>query len=427
MKTKMNANKRNLLFGFLAGICVVLSCAQSTDLVIYAKQVLFDDNAAKLGAANVQEAVEKVAAKAESIEWSKVTNRPDGLDDGDDVGNFTAGTGLKIDGTTISADIGTSASQLAGGDHTHPYAPVDHTHPYADVVHTHQSADVTDLDTSVAAAVTASAEVQTLQTKIAALEAQLSGDCPAGYAKDTTVTAYTLCKNGNDEMVKVGDFWVDRYEIRAVDATTYNGGTCDGNGTGYDALGATVSTFPLSGNWTAPLYACSISGVMPTGYATWFQANQLCVLAGKHLCTNTEWQAAAAGSPDAAGTCNIAATPGKLATGNNPACQSAWGAVDIVGNLSEWVAWWGPAGVASQTTDVQAAYPWPDYGDGMDAVTNLNGTPKSAVGAYVSGMPAAARRGGGVGFNTGAGVFAMQVDYAPDYIFQYQGARCCRR
>jgi hypothetical protein len=119
MRDKKTSDKRNVLIGFLAGVCVVLSCAQASDLIVYAKDVLFNDDVAKLNAANVQEAVEKVAAKAGSVDWSNVANRPAGLDDGDNVNNFTAGTGIKIDGTSISADVGTSSGQVASGDHGH--------------------------------------------------------------------------------------------------------------------------------------------------------------------------------------------------------------------------------------------------------------------------------------------------------------------
>src|SRR5262245_57322613 len=43
--------------------------------------------------------------------------------------------------------------------------------------------------------------------------------------------------------------------------------------------------FPDNGNWTEPIYAASIPGVMPSTCLTWFQAEQACRLAGKRLVT----------------------------------------------------------------------------------------------------------------------------------------------
>src|SRR5262245_59800890 len=67
------------------------------------------------------------------------------------------------------------------------------------------------------------------------------------------------------------------------------------------------ANFPNDGNWTpvpgsnppSPgVYALSIPGVQPSACTTWFQANQACLLSGKRLLTNREWQGAAAGTPD---------------------------------------------------------------------------------------------------------------------------------
>ncbi len=115
------------------------------------------------------------------------------------------------------------------------------------------------------------------------------------------------------------------------------------------------SSFDLTGNWTAPLYAASVAGVHPTACVTWFQAEQACALSGKRLLTNQEWQGAAAGTVDpgsnnglANAMCNTNAT-GPRNTGNagatpggSDSCISNWGAEDMVGNLWEWVADWVP-------------------------------------------------------------------------------------
>ena len=98
----------------------------------------------------------------------------------------------------------------------------------------------------------------------------------------------------------------------------------------------------------------SIPGVQPSACITWFQANQACLLSGKRLLTNGEWQGAAAGTPDPGtdnGTtdCNIAAAGHPVNTGSRSSCKSAWGVFDMVGNVDEWVADW--ADLANNCTD----------------------------------------------------------------------------
>ena len=81
--------------------------------------------------------------------------------------------------------------------------------------------------------------------------------CPEDYSPDTTVTAFTLCKKGVDEMVKVGTggsvFWIDRYQA-SIGANTAATGTQYGlsNYTEYPV------TFPENGKYTAPLYALGL-------------------------------------------------------------------------------------------------------------------------------------------------------------------------
>src|SRR5262249_15936363 len=49
------------------------------------------------------------------------------------------------------------------------------------------------------------------------------------------------------------------------------------------------ASFPVNGNWTAPVYAVSVPGVLPSTCVSWFQAEQACALSGKRLVTNQEW------------------------------------------------------------------------------------------------------------------------------------------
>ena len=121
-------------------------------------------------------------------------------------------------------------------------------------------------------------------------------ECPEGYTRNTGATGIVLCEKGLDQMVKVGNFWIDRYEISLWENVNCTGTQYGASGDDYPG------TFPDNGNWTSELYACSIAGVTPSRYVTWFQAQQSCEAAGKDLCTNAEWQAAAAGTSDPGGT-----------------------------------------------------------------------------------------------------------------------------
>ena len=278
--------------------------------------------------------------------------------------------------------------------------------------------------------------IDNLEKKVTSQAAEITKlktepDCPPGYTKDTTApSSIVVCKKGSDELVKVGDFWVDRYEMSIVDATTYSSGSC--NGAGGTQYGAGTSdnyptSFPDSAKVTGAasrLYACSRSGTVPSRMMTWFQAAAACTFAGKHLCTNGEWQAAAFGTPDDSVSCNISTSAAEKA-GSRTGCVSQSGAYDMVGNLWEWVDWWGQAGKSWMTSDGQKATPWPSSEYGGDATYNING--RAANTSWVNGSPAAALRGGYWNNGTGAGVFALSLNHGPSPWSTSHGARCCRQ
>jgi formylglycine-generating enzyme required for sulfatase activity len=158
------------------------------------------------------------------------------------------------------------------------------------------------------------------------------------------------------DAVRVGPVCVDRYEgstwqIPAANKTLIRR-VQQGKATlaalqagGATQLGCNPSlapypaTFPDSGNWTEPVYATSVAGVLPSTCISWFQAEQACALSGKRLLTNQEWQRAAAGTPEDASSCNTNSA-GPTPTGSLPDCVSRWGAFDMVGNVDEYVADW---------------------------------------------------------------------------------------
>ena len=124
------------------------------------------------------------------------------------------------------------------------------------------------------------------------------------------------------DSVKVGNICIDTYEASVWQIPSANTSLVkkvqQGKATLADltAGGATLlspsfscagtqgfpANFPRDGNWTPVLgsnppspgvYAVSIPGVLPTACISWLQANQACLLSGKRLLTNREWQGAA--------------------------------------------------------------------------------------------------------------------------------------
>ena len=139
---------------------------------------------------------------------------------------------------------------------------------------------------------------------------------------------------GTGEMVKVGPTCIDKYEDSVWSSPT--------GGTQYGVPGSPI---PCSGGGQNcdNIYARSVPGVEPSRFITWFQAARALANSGKRLPTNAEWQVAASGTPE--GTCNADSGGGAFLanTGDYQDCVSAFGARDMVGNVSEWVADWDEA------------------------------------------------------------------------------------
>lgn len=183
----------------------------------------------------------------------------------------------------------------------------------------------------------------------------------------------------------------------------------------------------------------------------------MCANAGKELCTNAQWQAAASGTPDpgngitipyggsAQDACNVNSNGGRgnnAGTSGTPAttlahvdCVSTYGAYDLIGNLSEATADWlqvGPtigltAGEQVSTTNGSGAGPWPTgYGDGADSTWNLNGEASDPSG-FVGGLPGTSYRGGAYNSGANAGAFALYAGDSPASTYVGNGARCCAR
>ena len=244
-------------------------------------------------------------------------------------------------------------------------------------------------------------------------------ECPPGYERDTR-RDIVLCTNGHDEMVKVGDFWVDRYEASVwadADCTT---GIREHVPYGSEST-AYTDAFPFHGqiyNFEDQLFACSVSDVRPSRWLTWFQAQSACAASGKHLITNAEWQAAVVGTVDPrsitadVGACRTdAELSGPRPTGQAGAspggegsCISLWGAEDMIGNLIEWTAdWYGQGG------DSDDGFQPDEYFD--DEYSNVDTA--EGHGDIATSFPSAGLRGGSWENGTGAGAFSLDLTNSP--------------
>ena len=164
-------------------------------------------------------------------------------------------------------------------------------------------------------------------------------------------------------MAHVATFCVDRFEAALVEITA----------TGMQAWSP---YFPPTGHMVR---AVSLRGAVPQAYISQLDASAACTLAGKRLCTDTEWLRACQGptmttypygNTREPGACNDARavhpavelygttdawiyshldspclnqeTMGLALTGSHTSCITAEGAFDMMGNLHEWTA--DPAG-----------------------------------------------------------------------------------
>ena len=239
----------------------------------------------------------------------------------------------------------------------------------------------------------------------------------------------------DDIMVKVGNFWVDKYESSLVKVEKENqliyiddpkfGGVDSGN------KSKTGAAFDISINYIAVSQRHRGSSGL-----TYFVAEQAAVNNGKHLIRNEQWQAAASGTSrtDATGMMSGGGDWKKISDID----ISRYGIVGCVGSLWEWTSTWGQYGehYAGSPTNW---YDWPGpdshsewdgkydtYGD--DIIINMAGRAytRQDSARYAFGLPAALVRGGSWGDHTRAGIFAIIADGAPSYYGFEVGFRCVK-
>ena len=240
--------------------------------------------------------------------------------------------------------------------------------------------------------------------------------------------AAAACPPGsNGSSVEVGPLCMDKYEAsvwRIPNPTTTNAPLVDKvrNGTatlsdlnngGATQLGASADDYPCNDNGNNcknKIFAVSIPGVIPARFITWFQAQMACANSLELLPTNAEWQLAAEGTPDpgAAPGCNVSSGVVHQ-TRASIDCKSKWGAFDMVGNVTEWVADWIVPAINCSTPIFPATED-----------LNCMGGPVKTEG------PAALQRGGHFSAGTEAGVFNIEGDNLPTDIAGTRGFRCRR-
>ncbi len=283
-----------------------------------------------------------------------------------------------------------------------------------------------------------------------------------------STTSQRSCSTGNsnDVMVAVGSWCVDAYQASVWSGAGGTGSQQFSAGTNgnYNLPTDAPSNCALDGSGSGCTgYAVSKPNVMPARGITWFQAVVACANSGKQLIPDAVWQMAAVGTQKPTGTntgtggtsggsatdnastavCNIntsctgsswACTNGgaryTAMAGSTPggaaSCISRFGVQDMVGNLWEWTDMTMQAGgITGFSVNTGNAYALPQVGVANGSTWNLNGSAAGPTG-WVSGAPAAARRGGGWTDSTDAGVFALYLNNAPSCSYWNIGFRCAR-
>jgi formylglycine-generating enzyme required for sulfatase activity len=160
------------------------------------------------------------------------------------------------------------------------------------------------------------------------------------------------------QIVELDDYWIDSTEVtNGMYLRCVESGICDPP--------IEVAYAPSDPHFGNPAY-----NDYPAFGVTFENANRYCQWAGRHLATEAEWEKAARGWDgrrypwgNQEPNCSLANYHGcgweTLPVGSLPLGASPYGALDMSGNVWEWVADWYPA----------EAYPTPFPLQGQDPVT----------------------------------------------------------
>ncbi len=242
-----------------------------------------------------------------------------------------------------------------------------------------------------------------------------------------------------DDMARVGDVCVDKWEasydcnMYTAQSTQGSSGpiTTDGDADYDDYLWQTRNIATINGG-PAVCKGVSRNNSIPYTTITQYDAKQSCLLSGKSLISNGDWQKAASGTPDDATKCKIDTTStgtlipsanwynqggdDAIYTGSASECISKYGIYDMIGNVWEW------------SDDLIDAVSNDDYANsatyGSDYIYRLTlgsisvgeGNSNASVSAFL--------RGGRWSGGASAGAFALHLGDGPSSLGWGIGFRC---
>ena len=176
--------------------------------------------------------------------------------------------------------------------------------------------------------------VKPVESRVSSADGMTEVLVPAGQFRMGT-DEKGVQKNRPAHLVEVSAFWIDQTEVsNAMYALCVAAGTC-----------------PLPAAGQNPFYGDSKYDNYPVVYVTWDAADTYCRWAGRRLPTDAEWEKAARGTdgriypwgnnpPDMSLANYNLNIGGALPVDRYPLGASPYGALNMAGNVREWVSDW---------------------------------------------------------------------------------------